>query len=529
MFQLFLTYAVLSACLLVRYTVTQYEKDAKQPVTDLGCLQYPLCSSLSCQFVTSLRVNRSLQLGPVCRNKSVLLYLCSLLLAQSYAPEPNPGPRPVKFHCVICERAVRSNTRGVCCDSCDRWYQQECMGMPEGVYNGLKSVSWECFHCGVPNFDTCRFTNPVATSSPSKVTPGQTDVPLRTLVINCQSIKTPGKPAQLQNLIQSTRADIIIGTESWLSPEIKSAEVFPPNFRIYRRDRPKGQGGGVFVLVSSLYESEEPEELKVDQVCELVWAKVKVHGSKDLYVGSFYRPPDNHDPEYLMRLQSYITRIPIHNDVHLWLGGDFNLADIDWGNECVKPYPAHGAQCQQLLNIAKDSFLEQVVTEPTRVTETSSNILDLFFTNNETLVNQVHIVLGIADHEPVFLESSLRPIKAKAAPRKVYQYKKADYEGFKSELREYATEFQKISNSEDIDTLWTKFKGNIHQLMEKYIPQKQLPGNKVQKPWIDKHVKALQRKRNKLFKRQRATHRAKDISHFRQMKAKVQRAERQAY
>ena len=113
----------------------------------------------------------------------------------------------------------------------------------------------------------------------------------------------------------------------------------------------------------------------------------------------------------------------------------------------------HGAQCQQLLNIAKDSFLEQVVTEPTRVTERSSNILDLFFTNNETLVIPVHIVPGIADHEGVFLESSLRPIKAKAAPRKVYQYKKADYEGFKSELREYATEFQYISNSEDIDNL----------------------------------------------------------------------------
>ena len=199
--------------------------------------------------------------------------------------------------------------------------------------------------------------------------------------------------------------------------------------------------------------------LEVDQDCELVWAKFKVHGSKDLYVGSFYRPLDNHDPEYLMRLQSYITRIPIHNGVHLWLGGDFNLADINWGKECIKPYPAHGAQCQQLLSIAKYSFLEQVVTEPTRVTETSSNMLDLFFTNNETLVNQVHIVPGIADHEAVFLESSLRPIKAKAAPRKVYQCKKADYEGFKSELREYATEFQNMSNSEDFDTLWTKFKG----------------------------------------------------------------------
>ena len=133
------------------------------------------------------------------------------------------------------------------------------------------------------------------------------------LVINCQSIKSPGKPAQLQNIIQSTRADIIINTESWLSPDIKSPEVFPSSFNCYRRDRPKGQGGGIFLQVSNLYESEEPEELKVDQDCELVWARVKVQGSKDLYVGSLYRPPDIHDPEYLETLRSYLARIPTHN------------------------------------------------------------------------------------------------------------------------------------------------------------------------------------------------------------------------
>ena len=206
MFQLFITYAVISACLLVRYTVTQYKKDAKKYEANLGCNHYPLCSSLTSQFVTSLKIGRPLTLGPVCRQKSVLLYLCSLLLAQSYAPEPNPGPRPIKYPCVICEKAVRWNTPGVCCDSCDRWYHQRCMGMSEGVYCGLKNVSWECFHCGALNlstslFDTTifettnsfsflnetsnteasdmSFSNPIATSSPTKVAPGRSVLPLR--------------------------------------------------------------------------------------------------------------------------------------------------------------------------------------------------------------------------------------------------------------------------------------------------------------------------------------------------------------
>ena len=43
--------------------------------------------------------------------------------------------------------------------------------------------------------------------------------------------------------------------------------------------------------------------------CEVVWAKIKVHGSKDLYIGPFYLPPDNHDPDYIGHLQKYLERI----------------------------------------------------------------------------------------------------------------------------------------------------------------------------------------------------------------------------
>ena len=111
-------------------------------------------------------------------------------------------------------------------------------------------------------------------------------------MLNCQSVKSNGKPAQLRNMISSLQADVVIGNESWLNPSIKSSEVFPDGFNSYRRDRPGGKGCGVFLLVSQLYESHQPEELMVDASsdCEAVWMKIKVQGSSDLYVGSFYRP-----------------------------------------------------------------------------------------------------------------------------------------------------------------------------------------------------------------------------------------------
>ena len=75
----------------------------------------------------------------------------------------------------------------------------------------------------------------------------------------------------------------------------------------------------MFLLVSQQFESHQPEELSVDPNvdCEAVWVKVKVQGSRDLYIGSFYRPSDKTNPEYLQELQSIVRHIPTDKGAHL--------------------------------------------------------------------------------------------------------------------------------------------------------------------------------------------------------------------
>ena len=48
--------------------------------------------------------------------------------------------------------------------------------------------------------------------------------------------------------------------------------------------------------------------------------------------------------------------------------------------------------------------------------------------NNQSLINRCELLPGIADHDAIFVESSLRPVRVRKPPRKVHLYKKADFD-----------------------------------------------------------------------------------------------------
>ena len=133
--------------------------------------------------------------------------------------------------------------------------------------------------------------------------------------------------------------------------------------------------------------------------------------------------------------------------------GDFNLWDINWEYESVSQYASNSSVVHQLMNTTKYFYLDQVVSEPTRVTETTTSILDLFFTSNQTFINKVEVIPGISDHQAVFIESSLRPARVKTPHKKVFQCRKADYDGMKQELKTFQIEFEELAKTEDVEHL----------------------------------------------------------------------------
>ena len=207
---------------------------------------------------------------------------------------------------------------------------------------------------------------------------------------------------------------------------------------------------------------------------------------------------------------------------------DFNLADINWTDNSLKGSATKPALCNQLINITADRFLQQLVSQPTRITETTESLLDLFFCNNRSLVNTVEVIPGISDHEAVYIEASLRPHKTPQPPRTVFCYNKADYDSIKKGLHILHRDMSDMLTA-SVDKLWTMFTKHLSDLMHAHIPTKTLKGRKMKKPWIDRKVRTAIRKKARLYTRMKKTKKQQDIRKYRQCKGDVQKLERQAY
>ena len=100
---------------------------------------------------------------------------------------------------------------------------------------------------------------------------GQNDIPLKVAVVNCRSIAK--KKPELLNLLEATQADVIIGTESWLTDSISDSEICPPGYTMFRKDRASGIGGGVFLMISSEFVCSDPG-FPCPKEVEMVWAQI---------------------------------------------------------------------------------------------------------------------------------------------------------------------------------------------------------------------------------------------------------------
>ena len=257
------------------------------------------------------------------------------------------------------------------------------------------------------------------------------------------------------------------------------------------------------LLSEEVMSPSKPEHL------EAVFVKISLVTKQTLVIGGVYRPTNN-DNQYATELTDFMMKVSKkHSNAIQWFCGDFNLPDVNWQSNTIEGSRYPSAINQLFIDCAFNCKMEQVVDKPTRM----ENILDLFFTNRPSLVNQVQIKPGISDHEMVCIDSAIRPAKVKPVQRKVYLWRKGDIDQLKASVMLFADEFcEKFNINSPIEAMWASLKSNLLQIQEKCIPSK-LTSTKFHQPWINSRIKRISRRKRKWYNIQKRTkcYKAKQI------------------
>ena len=393
-------------------------------------------------------------------------------------PGPGSQDKVTIYPCGVCSNPVTWEQDAICCDACDVWSHKMCVGMSASFFTHFASsdVSWICPQptCNQPNYSSIILNTPEVSSSNnpysvladsmrnmnnrsnSEATPispvslivsenfsilhsdSLTTHPVgspqatsssktpsvkpprrpykkdsfKISILNCQSINN--KILEFHTFLDSTDPDVVLGTESWLKAGTMNCEVFPDTYNVFRKDwnpEVKANGGGVFILVKKLYVASE---IKLDTKCELLFVDLKLKDPKYVKIGCLYRPPWTNE-EYIEDLQKVLGEIDPQRRNNVWLGGDFNVPNVDWSDVMCSPNSSNTKLADRLIEVTNNHSLAQIVDLPPR----KDNILDLFFTTNPSLINRTITVPPLtpsANHDIVFIDVNTRTSIPKQTP-----------------------------------------------------------------------------------------------------------------
>ena len=214
------------------------------------------------------------------------------------------------------------------------------------------------------------------------------------------------------------------------------------NYDIIRFDRNRN-GGGVCIYTNNAISYCNLSH-KVPGNLEAVYIEVHKPYTMPFIVGSIYRPP-NCSVEIFSRIGNLMSDIDSdHQEIYLL--GDLNCDMLDSSSHVTKR-----------LNLLMKSYqLSQVITQPTRVTQSSSTLIDVCITSNpEHIILSDIIPLGISNYNLIHVvrksNSVAKTHSHKSVP--VRNFKNFNANSFQEDLLNEP--WHLIELQSDIDLKWS--------------------------------------------------------------------------
>ena len=292
-------------------------------------------------------------------------------------------------------------------------------------------------------------------------------------------------------LLSGSQLHLLGLTETRLSDLHSDRQVAIPNYHFVRKDATlSGQTGmGVYIHTNITKDVTRRTDLESEKV-ECIWLQYK-RCEKDtaFLIGIVYRNPASLYPWYDDFVQMMDKVTDRHNKANVMLLGDFNI-------DLLKPHAAWESTYSLF-------GLQQVVTQPTRITPTSKTLIDHIYSNNADKINDVNVSdVGISDHCPIICTWSCRAPKPVKNCHTTIQYrcfKNFDRDMFRYDLS--LANFSIVYNCTDPNDALNSWYNVFLPIADKHAPIRRkrvkhqtLPG------WLNKDIMTAMKLRDKLKK-----------------------------
>ncbi|XP_068707785.1 uncharacterized protein [Montipora foliosa] len=308
----------------------------------------------------------------------------------------------------------------------------------------------------------------------SRVLPSKRGFKLASLNIN----KLTTHLDELKIFLVSNDIDVLAINETKLNEYITDNEVSISGYDIVRRDRTTYGGGGVCFYVKKSINFSVRNDLCMDSL-ENLCIEIRKPRSKSFIVATWYRPP-NSLVGIFSPFEELIGKLDSLN-TEFYLLGDLN---------CNMAASQFDSDTRKLLTITDVYGLQQLITEPTRITETSATLIDLIFTNcpDKVLCSGVRHI-GISDHSMVYVYRKLAINgQSKGHTNITYRnFRSFDRDKFRSDVA--SQDWDHINNSSNPNDMWNEWKESFLAIVNKHAPLRTTRVRARGSPWITSELK----------------------------------------
>ena len=329
--------------------------------------------------------------------------------------------------------------------------------------------------------------------------------------------------------IRFSEFDLICLSETWTNSNYTNEMLEFSGFDLFRQDRTssnetlcKKRGGGLAIYVKkglSEYVTLYSDECTVTPDLEKLFIVIdKPNVRKGLY-GVVYRPPGGKIVEGVKELSDSVSKIQLSLNSEITIVGDFNI------NYNLR----HSNAFKIIKEFEREFNLSQVIKTSTRVTRTTSNCIDLIFTNMEYIQNSGTLDVSISDHLPTFIIKKKSKYQATNTIFQGRSYSKYNVEQFQHDIRNHELwESYWDRNNESPEKLWDIMLQVLHAVADVHCPLKQMKFRDDSPEWITRDMVYEISHKDYLYKLAKRTDAIIDWENFHRKKNEVKNLLRNA-